>query len=294
MKKQKSENQSAAYRVLRNIVGRTMAFALAMTLGGALTNIRAADADALPGLGVQPVEYFYTGKPYDADSESYTFKYRNYDPEINRWTSTDPSGFPDGANHIKYVDNPVSKLDALGLTTVDNISQALTFWGRSGGSASDVATAGSTVINNIKNSSGFSELIFNIQTQRIQPQLRNVNPGANTGYLADNTGLGPASIGFVDLVVGRTSISYSDTSSWNDLSGWIQNDDGDWGRWLLADTDLSGSVSDLFDFVEHSGDPFWLNLLEETLPGWYSGDGVPFVIDGSFSYNFETFAWQYE
>lgn len=45
--------------------------------------------DGLPGMGIQPVEYFYTGKPYDADSESYTFKYRNYDPELNRWTSVD-------------------------------------------------------------------------------------------------------------------------------------------------------------------------------------------------------------
>jgi len=98
MKKQKPENQIAAPIVLRNLIRRTMAFALAMTLGGAMTNGRAADADALPGLGVQPVEYFYTGKPYDADSKSYTFRSRNYDPKISRWTAPDPTGFPDGVN----------------------------------------------------------------------------------------------------------------------------------------------------------------------------------------------------
>jgi len=42
---------------------------------------------------------FYTGKPYLAESGSYAFKYREYNPEMNRWTTVDPSGFPDGANN---------------------------------------------------------------------------------------------------------------------------------------------------------------------------------------------------
>lgn len=72
----------------------------------------------LPGMGVQPVEYFYTGKPYDADSESYTFRYRNYDPELNRWTTVDPSGFPDGANSLIYINNsPLHCFDFEGLQT---------------------------------------------------------------------------------------------------------------------------------------------------------------------------------
>ncbi len=41
---------------------------------------------------------FYTGKPYLASSGDYAFKYRSYSPELARWTSEDPSGFPDGAN----------------------------------------------------------------------------------------------------------------------------------------------------------------------------------------------------
>jgi RHS repeat-associated protein len=48
---------------------------------------------------------FYTGKPYLADSGSYAFKYREYNPEMGRWTTVDPSGFPDGANNILYVSN---------------------------------------------------------------------------------------------------------------------------------------------------------------------------------------------
>lgn len=62
---------------------------------------------AVPGVPVQPVSYFYTGKPYDADLGAYTFNHRNYNPEIKRWTSADPSGFPDGANNYILVNNSV-------------------------------------------------------------------------------------------------------------------------------------------------------------------------------------------
>jgi RHS repeat-associated protein len=58
---------------------------------------------------------FYTGKPYLADSGGYIFKYRTYNPEMNRWTSTDPSGFPDGANAMFYAPVPTVGLDATGL-----------------------------------------------------------------------------------------------------------------------------------------------------------------------------------
>jgi RHS repeat-associated protein len=46
---------------------------------------------------------FYTGKPYVADAGGYVFKYRTYNPEMSRWTSADPSGFPDGVNNQIYV-----------------------------------------------------------------------------------------------------------------------------------------------------------------------------------------------
>ena len=38
---------------------------------------------------------FYTGKPYLASSGGYAVKYRSYSPELARWTSEDPSGFPE-------------------------------------------------------------------------------------------------------------------------------------------------------------------------------------------------------
>ncbi|MDR2463445.1 MAG: hypothetical protein LBD30_06660 [Verrucomicrobiales bacterium] len=61
---------------------------------------------------------FYTGKPYDADLGGYVFKYRNYSPTMQRWTTADPSGFPDGANNYCYLVVPISGLDPLGLEEV--------------------------------------------------------------------------------------------------------------------------------------------------------------------------------
>jgi RHS repeat-associated protein len=60
---------------------------------------------------------FYTGKPYLASSGGYAFRYRAYNSEFARWTSEDPSGFPDGANLNIYVSNsPNCWLDSNGLS----------------------------------------------------------------------------------------------------------------------------------------------------------------------------------
>jgi RHS repeat-associated protein len=59
---------------------------------------------------------FFTGKPYDADLGAYLFNYRSYDPALCRWTTQDPSGFPDGANNWVYVNNGATNgLDPWGL-----------------------------------------------------------------------------------------------------------------------------------------------------------------------------------
>ena len=58
---------------------------------------------------------FYTGKPYVASSGAYAFKDRSYTPELARWTSEDPSGFPDGANGNIYAPVPTTELDLYGL-----------------------------------------------------------------------------------------------------------------------------------------------------------------------------------
>jgi len=90
------------------------------------TTAKAKLTDVLPGADVQPVAYFYTGKPYDKDLGGYVFNYRTYSPGLNRWTTTDPSGFPDGANGSSYAPCPTNEVDATGLAV-----QTITSGGKS-------------------------------------------------------------------------------------------------------------------------------------------------------------------
>ena len=67
--------------------------------------------DTLP-----PEDVCYTGKPYNKELGAYVFNARNYDATISRWTTPDPSGFPDGANNSVYVKNrSTCSTDAIGL-----------------------------------------------------------------------------------------------------------------------------------------------------------------------------------
>jgi RHS repeat-associated protein len=56
----------------------------------------------------------YTGKPYDSATGMYNYGYRDYKPEVARFTTVDP--VRDGANWFAYVNNdPVNYVDPFGL-----------------------------------------------------------------------------------------------------------------------------------------------------------------------------------
>ena len=57
----------------------------------------------------------FTGKPYDEDLQAFVFPFRNYKSEMARWTSSDPSGFPDGINNHFYACVPTMEIDPLGM-----------------------------------------------------------------------------------------------------------------------------------------------------------------------------------
>ena len=61
---------------------------------------------------------FYTGKPYIAETGSYAFRFRQYNPELSRWTTVDPSGFPDGANNRIYAPTPTMAIDFQGFSEI--------------------------------------------------------------------------------------------------------------------------------------------------------------------------------
>ena len=101
---------------------------------------------------------FYTGKPYIASTGSYAFKYRSYNPELARWTSEDPSGFPDGANGNIYAPTPTNDLDVAGLlkwSTLRNTNTSALWTHQAGELISDVweveTNDGSSIITLWKN-----------------------------------------------------------------------------------------------------------------------------------------------
>jgi RHS repeat-associated protein len=240
-----------------------------------------------------PQELFFTGKPYLEETGQYLFLFRHYDPELARWTTPDPSGFPDGANNIAYMAVPTSQIDILGLVTISSFSDAWNYWKRENGQSTDSVTAGAAIIEAIKSSGGFKDLVYRIQTQRLVPQLRSVSPASQSGSLADGPYVGPVYIGFVDVIIGRTSISYSDSSNWNALTNFYNSDSG-WGRYLKATTMMVADFADIWDFTTNPNDPWWMNLIEEEIPGFIAGPGTPFNIYGVFSHSFDTYAWQPE
>ena len=58
---------------------------------------------------------FFTGKPM-VDELGFAFLFRDYNPNLGKWTTTDPIGYPDGWNNLAYVNNGVTwKFDWVGM-----------------------------------------------------------------------------------------------------------------------------------------------------------------------------------
>jgi len=98
---------------------------LILSLLAITTGIIHANPDERPKMNgklrvttLSPEEIRYTGKPYIKELGAYAFNCRNYDPETARWTTPDPSGFPDGANNRIYAPVPTCGIDAFGLNWV--------------------------------------------------------------------------------------------------------------------------------------------------------------------------------
>lgn len=69
------------------------------------------------------VDEGYTGKPYDPVTGMYDYGYRDYSPDVARFTTVDP--IRDGTNWFAYVNNdPVNYVDAWGLSIYDKLSSA--------------------------------------------------------------------------------------------------------------------------------------------------------------------------
>ena len=58
----------------------------------------------------------FTGKPFIKEIDGYIFSNRTYLPELGRWNTFDPLGYPDGKNNFSYFTDPNAGVDPEGTT----------------------------------------------------------------------------------------------------------------------------------------------------------------------------------
>jgi RHS repeat-associated protein len=153
----------------------------------------------------------YTGKPYDTATGLYNYGYRDYQPEVARFTTVDP--IRDGANWFAYVNNdPVNYTDPWGLESFVGWS---TLDGSGGGGSSGnglsptlgepvYATHSGTVFRSgwqdvndhskgmgwrtsIDRGDGYYDQYGHLEPSSTLPQGTEVNEGDMIGRMADPT-----------------------------------------------------------------------------------------------------------
>lgn len=84
-------------------------------LGNTLANGEQRLESTVYGEGLESARY--SGKPFVKALGQFAYQHRFYSPEIGRWSTPDPSGYPDGGNNFEHVGaDPLSRYDALGLS----------------------------------------------------------------------------------------------------------------------------------------------------------------------------------
>jgi RHS repeat-associated protein len=159
---------------------------------------------------------FYTGKPYIESTGGYTFKHRSYSPEMARWTSEDPSGFPDGPNPNIYAAIPTSQLDFCGLWRVSLVA------GANDNRADNNLTPGGRILSDSTQS--VTSTTFGISSESklgifgswVRSQISgsvSVSPGGNEIQLSWDAGSDEIKPGLlVNSAVSVANITYSDNN----------------------------------------------------------------------------------
>ncbi len=66
--------------------------------------------------------YLFTGREWDAETGTYHYRRRYYDPSIGRFLSRDPIGYADSLNPYTYTrNNPINYTDPMGLLTIPGV-----------------------------------------------------------------------------------------------------------------------------------------------------------------------------
>jgi len=213
--------------------------------------------------------------------------YRSYDPEISRWTTCDPSGFPNGLNNSIFTNKPTSSFDPDGLIVINTFNEAMAYYqSNQGGSV----IAGSDLIRVIKESSQFSTVhgeLQNIMTEK----LSNVPHSHNFGDIRGQGSRG-MDMGF-NGPLGSFSLSIDYSIPWQAANSWTPIGNDQEYRLLKGEGAANFGFNDSFDFTPNPTYNLWQNFWREYLPGAVYGSGTAFIIQGNFQSNFAFAAAQF-
>ncbi|MGD9044407.1 MAG: Ig-like domain-containing protein [Desulfobacterales bacterium] len=165
----------------------------------------------------------FAGGLYDRDTGLLRFGYRDYDPDVGRWTAKDPILFAGGDTDLYgYVLNdPINLIDSEGLAGIalDFGGDYSTGWG---GSSGEGGSAGTGVYFGAKNwyaeFGGFTYQQHAIDTGKTP--AASLGLGANlTIYLTEAEKFFPGKMRYVSYVIGPFSTTFSEDPCSGELTG---------------------------------------------------------------------------
>ena len=194
------------------------------------------------------VPFGFAGGSFDRDIGLVRFGYRDYDPDVGRWTAKDPILLTGGdADLYGYVlNNPVNFIDPLGLAgiAIDFGGDYTTGWGgkvdpnafiRQGG------TAGTGIYIGAKEG-GHAEIggftYQSVMTDSGKTPAASLGAGANiTIYLTDAEKFFPGKMKYINYVIGPFAMTFSEDPCTGELTavtgsflgkgfGWVIHEEG--------------------------------------------------------------------
>ena len=222
---------------------------------------------------------FFTGKPY-VEGLGYAFLFRNYRADMGKWLTQDLIGYPDGWNNFAYCGNSVIiSVDLFGCVTINSFFEALDFYSKNKNPNAN-ATIGNSILNEL-----FSTDNYTSYYNGIKSQAENVSQNKTSGQIGSAT-----PVNWIQgLVLGRTSSRTADKLSWT-ASDWSASSETQESRTINVSGTLTFTTEDDWDFKSHASDPWYVNLVEEVIPGGIATvysyisqqqGGTPYHLSGS-------------
>ena len=233
---------------------------------------------------------FFTGKPY-INELGYAFLFRNYRADTGKWLSQDLLLYPDGWNNLAYCNsNTIMHLDLFGCV-ITSFSDALNFYAKNT-NPNATETIGDNVLNEF-----FLTDQYNTYEQELKNSAQNISSIQCNGTIS-----AAKTISWEQgLVLGRTASKTTDSLNWT-ASNWTKFSESQESRVITVSGNLIFTTTDYWDFKAHENDPWYMNLIKETIPGGIATvysyltqgqSGTPYNLTGSITKNISFTITQY-